>query len=390
MPKPVKPRRDFPLTAHRNGQWCKKIRGKIHYFGTDPNAALQKYLDERDDLQAGRQPKRQPGSVTTEYLIRAFLDRQQSRVAAGDISPITLNDHHEIGRLVAQHLGKTTDAEQLSQSDFQRFRLALRFSPARVSKIVTATRGMFKWAAEAGVIAHPPKFGPDFKVANRKALRLHKAQQGKKLLTAAEIRALIKAADPQLKAILYLCINGGLGNSDIARLKVSDVNGDWLNFPRGKTGIDRRIPLWKETVNAVAEIATGRNPEELLFRTKTGRALIKVQAGGTRSDRTGQMFRDCAKAAGVNHPRLGLYWLRHTFQTIGDGARDAVATSSIMGHVDATMAGNYRQTIEDERLVAVVDHVRNWLLSENIESKAVRMVRLMADAGEAPGSRRTP
>lgn len=35
-----------------------------------------------------------------------------------------------------------------------------------------------------------------------------------------------------------------------------------------------------------------------------------------------------------------------------------------MGHVAATMAGNYRESIDDERLLAVVDHVRAWLLKE--------------------------
>jgi len=28
--KPNKPYPEFPLTAHPVGQWCKKIRGKIH------------------------------------------------------------------------------------------------------------------------------------------------------------------------------------------------------------------------------------------------------------------------------------------------------------------------------------------------------------------------
>jgi hypothetical protein len=34
--------------AHRNGQWAKEIRHKIHYFGPweDPDAALQRYVEQ--------------------------------------------------------------------------------------------------------------------------------------------------------------------------------------------------------------------------------------------------------------------------------------------------------------------------------------------------------
>ena len=58
--KPKNPYAEFPLTAHANGQWCKKIRRKLHFFGkwANADAALQKYLVERDDLQAGRIPQR--------------------------------------------------------------------------------------------------------------------------------------------------------------------------------------------------------------------------------------------------------------------------------------------------------------------------------------------
>jgi len=56
--KPAKPYREFPLTAHPAGCWCKKIRGRLHYFGKwdDPDAALKNYLEQKDALHAAGHP----------------------------------------------------------------------------------------------------------------------------------------------------------------------------------------------------------------------------------------------------------------------------------------------------------------------------------------------
>ena len=34
----------FPLTLHPSGQYCKKIKGHIYYFGSDGKQALESYL----------------------------------------------------------------------------------------------------------------------------------------------------------------------------------------------------------------------------------------------------------------------------------------------------------------------------------------------------------
>ena len=44
---------------------------------------------------------------------------------------------------------------------------------------------------------------------------------GKRLFAAEEIRRLFGAADPSLKAMILLGINGGLGNTDVANLPLS-------------------------------------------------------------------------------------------------------------------------------------------------------------------------
>ena len=53
--KPAKPSRDFPLFPQRSGRWAKRIRGRFVYFGvwSDPDAALRRWLHERDYLLAG-------------------------------------------------------------------------------------------------------------------------------------------------------------------------------------------------------------------------------------------------------------------------------------------------------------------------------------------------
>jgi len=48
-------------------------------------------------------------------------------------------------------------------------------------------------------------------------------------------------------------------------------------------------------------------------------------------------------------------------ETIGGGSRDQIAVNAIMGHADESMAGVYRERIDDERLIAVSNHVRHWL-----------------------------
>src|SRR5229473_7493847 len=86
--KPEKPRPDFPLFAHAAGVWAKKIRGKMHYFGSwdDPQAALDKYLAEKDALHAGRKPREESGGTTVKEVANRFLNEKKALVNVGELS----------------------------------------------------------------------------------------------------------------------------------------------------------------------------------------------------------------------------------------------------------------------------------------------------------------
>jgi len=138
----------------------------------------------------------------------------------------------------------------------------------------------------------------------------------------------------------------------------------WIDYPRPKTGIHRRCPLWPETVAAIEDVLT-HTPEpereavaDLVFLTKHG----KRWSAGRRVPITHE-FTKLLNQLDIKRPGLNFYALRHTFQTIGEQRQDLVAVQSIMGHAPASndMSSVYREEVGDDRLQAVTGHIRSWL-----------------------------
>ena len=92
--KPSKPHPNYPLYAHASGQWAKRVCNKVHYFGpwADPEAALAKWLKEKDDLLAGREPSDGEGLTILE-LTNHFLTSKKRLVESGELTPRTLHDY---------------------------------------------------------------------------------------------------------------------------------------------------------------------------------------------------------------------------------------------------------------------------------------------------------
>jgi integrase len=231
---------------------------------------------------------------------------------------------------------------------------------------VQRVRSVFKYGFEAGLLDRPVRFGPVFKRPSRKVLRKQRNAKGPRMFEAEELRKLLGLAGIQMKAMVLLGVNCGFGNADCGTLPLAalDLDSGWVNYPRPKTGINRRCPLWPETVAALREaIAKRPKPKEasdadLVFVTKYGKRWFKGTPDNPLSHETAKLL----KELGIHRPRLNFYALRHTFETIGGESRDQVAVDHIMGHVREDMASVYRERVTDDRLRAVTDHVRQWLL----------------------------
>ncbi len=382
--KPDKPYVGFPLFPHATGRWAKKIRGKLHYFGKwdDPQAALERFNREWPYLSEGRTPPPSDtrAGVTVRELVNAFLTSKESKLDGGELTERTFLDYYRACQSLVDQLGKDRRVDDLSPKDFERFRASLagRGGVVRLRNEITRVRMILKFAFDQGLIDAPIRYGQSFDRPSAKALRKSRNEAGPRMFEAEEVRRILDASDLVIRAMTLLGINCGFGNTDVASLPVSavDLDAGWIEFPRPKTEIFRRAPLWPETVAALRDaigerpIAKSADDDDLCFLTRTGQRWVRSQRKqGAETivicDPLSQRFRRLLKSLKINGRRgLGFYTLRHAFETIGGESRDQVAVNAIMGHVDSTMAGQYRERISDERLRAVTDTVRQWLFAE--------------------------
>jgi integrase len=367
-----KPHKDFPLTRHPSGRWCKKIKGKLHYFGkiNDPQAALEKWLAEKDALLAGQEPRRKVEDITLRELANGFLTYKQELVVSGELSDRTFTEYHATCARLLKSFGKGRAVADLVIDDFERLRaeIAKQWGPIRLGNEIQRVRSVFKFAYDSDLIDKPVRFGPGFKRPSLKTLRKPRAEKGQRMFEAKDLHAILDAAAHQLRTIVLLGVDCGFGNEDVATLRIEaiDLAGGWGMHPRPKTGVERRCKLWPETVKAIQEVLNDRKPPtdeayaNILFITKYGRPW----ANGSYEIAVTHEMDKFLRTLKVKRSGMSFNTLRHTHRTIADGSRDQKACDYIMGHYDTSMAGHYIERIDDERLTAVAEHVRTWLFGK--------------------------
>lgn len=379
MPKPPKIH-GSPLTPHASGQYCKKILGKVYYFGTDHEAALDLYRRQSAELHAGRTPISAPEGMLLADVVNRYLDLRLADVRDEKLSPRTWADYEDAGKLLVNTLGGWRSAATLVPDDFNKIAEAIAYmAPVSRARYITCVRVILRQSADDGVIPHP-RFGTKFRAKVAKERRLAKAKAGPQLLTPEHLRQALAKAQPVLRAMVYLGINCAFGPNDCALLTRSSLR---LNdkvpthtFPRPKTGTARLCVLWPETVKALKAVI-GKRPEpadpaddDLVFLTRRGQRFVRADTSAHFNQialnwsRLRSRINAKLKLKDPHRfPARGFYALRKTFRTVADDmpGADQHAIHLIMGHVLPGMSDVYVERISVERVQAVTDHVRAWL-----------------------------
>jgi len=411
---PAKPYPDFPLFAHQTGRWAKKVRGQLRFYGRwghsvagqivpvdDVSGSAAEAKIEFDRCwpyhRLGKEPPVIQDGLTVRSLVNRFLKYKKTRLKSGELSAQCFDDYFRICVTLVKKLGKQTIVETLTPDDFEKLRKRFRksvTSPVTLKNKINRARSVFKFAFDQRFIDRPVSFGKSFDRPPERQLRKARNEAGKNVYSRDEVLKILDALEgkpvavgdkteavklpsPNItKAWVLLGLNGGFGNTDVAQLRLSAINLEtgWIDFARPKTEINRRIPLWPETVEALRKaIAERPKPasaenEDLCFLTSRGTQFVRVQPGKNNTKRfvvINGVLRKFGQVLSVldvgQRKRIGFYTLRHNFETIGGGAKDQVALDFLMGHADQSMAAQYREGIDDQRLRDVVNYVRAWL-----------------------------
>lgn len=144
------------------------------------------------------------------------------------------------------------------------------------------------------------------------------------------------------RAILELLYATGLRVSELAGLKIADVNLEvgYLKC-RGKGGKERVVPIGRQAIDALGEylrvlrvvLAESAGRCEALFLSRTGRAM----------DRTNiwRLVSRAAASAGIQVP-VGPHTLRHCFAThLLEGGADLRIVQELLGHADVATTQIY-------------------------------------------------
>ncbi len=356
----------FPLTLHPSGQYCKKIRGHIYYFGSDRKQALESYLDQAIFLHGYNSAlqKTVNGSMALKEICEMYLKYQHTKLQTNNLTARHHND--QIGSLkkLTEFIGENCKVKSISTLSLQNYKRNLQKHYKSVSRSnlhLSIMKAMFHWAKKNDILKNIPNID-----AISRAKEIH---QDRYTFNSEQINKLLTIADIKMQAMIWLGLNCGFGCTDCAYLKWTDL--DLVNarviLPRRKTGIYRDLPLWSETVKSLQNI---HREGSLVFYTSRGKPYIqtnmKVDGSGkemyTITNLITTKFRRLIIKAGLIVPKgTGFYTLRRTAATTAARSGDPFAVQRLLGHANLMMATRYVQDVSAQT-DRVIENSRQFLV----------------------------
>lgn len=238
------------------------------------------------------------------------------------------------------------DMQNVQRSDINAFVLKLhdeKYTTTSVMRKIASLRGFFKWLCANEICTSNP------------ALTLEQPKIPKRLpkvMTVQEIDTILNQDLSKLqKVILELLYGCGLRVSELAHLRVTDINinGKYLECT-GKGSKERLVPLGKKSVSALKKYFQERDFLVQKYNLSTKHLLINSE-GKTLNRQDIYTF---IKEQGEKiHKHISPHTLRHSFAThLLENGADLRVVQELLGHSDVSTTQLYTH-ISKKRLKEV-------------------------------------
>jgi integrase/recombinase XerD len=250
---------------------------------------------------------------------------QLRRFAAGLERPVVALDRHDLEAFVRDLMGRG-------------------LSPRSVARVVSSTRGFYKYLLVRREIAGSP--AEDLQPPRAWAAL-------PKLLSVEEVDRLVALPDVSTakglrdRAFIELLYATGLRVSELVALGVTHLNleAGYLTA-RGKGAKERLVPIGDEAASWVSRYVRDARPA-LLGERPSPRLFVNARGGGALS-RLGvwKILKGYGVQAGISR-RLSPHVLRHSFAThLLERGADLRAIQMMLGHADLSTTQIYTHVLE--------------------------------------------
>lgn len=402
-----------PYANAKGGRWSKKIKGKVHYFGTAPNKSdrasyrqavekwrahleaeavkdrenadvmalvratairndpeASKLLDELIEAEQKNRPPsqgcREGARPSLDSLTAEYLDEQQRRHQITLIAPESLAKKE---KLTASSLKSINDQIKPFRNWVEAKRVTLGSNSQETEAMLRRYREDLEQKMIGGELSPTTvsnrvrglrrlitwfwqrRYLEDMPRNLDEVCKKYSQKKDAKALTVAQVGKLWKKATPMQQAFIALSLNCGFYFSESAKLKGADIKNGYVARRRPKTGVAAKHKLWAITQKLIAETRTNKGKDDYLWITSYGFPLIHHGPKG-RTDTTNKAWRELATAVKVKAQASQLRDTAATnIEAIGLRSGNPQLVSQFLSHADARTARFYiDQRIEPHAL----------------------------------------
>jgi integrase/recombinase XerD len=222
-----------------------------------------------------------------------------------------------------------------------------RLMPRTLARRISAMRQFYKFLLIEGVRRHDPTAELDTPRLGRPLPKILSETEIERLIAAA--RAWPGDEGMRVHCVIELLYATGLRISELVTLPLAAARRD----PRflliaGKGGKERVVPLSEPGRAALSAYLDCR--ERFLVDSRPSRWLFpsRARAGHLTRQRSGQLLKELAVAAGLDPDRLSPHVLRHAFAShLLDHGADLRSVQQMLGHADIATTQIYTHVLTD-------------------------------------------